>query len=208
MYCRKGKHDADKYRIKGIDVSHYQKYIDWQRVARDTSLRFVFLKATEARTMQDTTFKRNWAALGSTRLKRGAYHFFRPTLSAELQAANFVQAVTLRKGDLPPVLDVETTDGVNKNTLISKIGIWLRIVEDAYQVKPIIYANESFYNQYLATHFTNYRTWIARYSRYEPSSNWSFWQYSDWGRVDGIPEQVDINVFYGSKQQLDRICIK
>ena len=44
--------------------------------------------------------------------------FFRPTISAERQAAHFSRSVELELGDFPPVLDVEVLDGVSKKELL------------------------------------------------------------------------------------------
>jgi lysozyme len=40
---------------------------------------------------------------------RGAYHFFIGSKDGKMQAENFINKVELEPGDLPPVLDVRTT---------------------------------------------------------------------------------------------------
>ena len=45
--------------IHGIDVSHYQGQIDWDEVARDERVKFVYLKCTEGGNLQDNTYRRN-----------------------------------------------------------------------------------------------------------------------------------------------------
>ena len=37
---------------------------------------------------------------------------------------------------------------------------------------------------------------------------WHFWQHSDVGTVPGIDEDVDLNVFNGSLEELKRMTIK
>ena len=96
--------------LHGIDVSHYQKKIDWGKVAAQ-DVHFAFIKATEGETYKDSFFCENWASIKAAGIKRGAYHFFRPTLSAEMQATNFIEMTELGNGDIAPVLDVEVADG-------------------------------------------------------------------------------------------------
>ena len=44
---------------QGIDVSHYQGEIDWERVANETNIKFVYIKATEGSSHKDTLDHRN-----------------------------------------------------------------------------------------------------------------------------------------------------
>lgn len=54
----------NKYPVRGIDVSHHQGKIDWQRVQAE-DIHFVFIKATEGSSHKDAEFNRNWD--GATR---------------------------------------------------------------------------------------------------------------------------------------------
>ncbi len=197
-----------RYPVHGIDVSRYQGNVDWPVIARN--YQFVFLKATEGTTLKDRYFKQHWQRLGTLSLKRGAYHFFLPAQDATLQAKYFIRQVSLKRGDLPPVLDVEITQHLPSATLVSRIKQWMEMIEGHYGVKPLIYTNQAFYRQHLQGKLTGYPIWIARYSFVTPKStpNWHFWQYSDQGQVNGITGKVDLNVFYGSLSDLDRICLQ
>lgn len=200
-------HDAERYTVKGIDVSHYQQRIDWELLAEEKEVDFVFIKATEGVNYKDSTFQRNWLGVGKIGLKRGAYHFFKPRMSVEWQIKNFTQQVQLQKGDLPPVLDVEDIKNVSMPVLIDKVGKWLMFIEEHYQVRPILYASLDLYQHHLRDAFPDYPVWIARYNRVEPPTNlqWMFWQYSDRARVKGIPEKVDRNVFIGTIKELNAL---
>ncbi len=204
------RHEAEDYNIKGIDVSHYQKKIDWQQVGNNKALHFVFIKATEGVNYRDSTFQRNWEGAGKAALKRGAYHFFKPKASVEWQIKNFTKQVTLQKGDLPPVLDIERVGTMPKPKLIEKIGKWLMFVEEHYQVKPIIYASLDLYQKHLQAAFPEHLVWIARYHNTAPprSTQWQFWQYSDQEYIEGIDHKVDMNVFVGTAAALDKLCIQ
>ena len=53
----------DSYEVHGIDVSHFQSYIDWPSVkemkVQDITIGFAFIKATEGLGNVDRQFKRN-----------------------------------------------------------------------------------------------------------------------------------------------------
>lgn len=202
-------HDADQYKIHGIDVSHYQKVIDWKTVAKDKKVHFTFIKATEGVNYKDSTFQRNWEGAKKAGLIRGAYHFFRPNVSVEWQIKNFTQQVQLEKGDLPPVLDIEDFKNVSMPVLIERVRLWLTFIEDHYKIRPIIYSSVRVYQQSLQAAFPDYSVWIARYNKEEPpqSIDWLFWQYSDHTSMNGIAGNVDKNVFTGTLSQLKSLCL-
>ncbi len=196
-----------QYDVHGIDVSHYQREVDWDQI--ETQYAFVFLKATEGVALEDRYFRRHWQKLGQLRVKRGAYHFFLPSADAVQQANHFIRHVRLRPGDLPPVVDVEVTGKVSSREIAQGVRRWLERVERHYGVRPIVYSNASFYRQYLQHEVAGYPVWIAQYSWQTPHTQpaWHFWQYADNGRVAGIAGAVDLNVFAGSLADLDRLCV-
>jgi lysozyme len=84
-------------------------------------------------------------------------------------------------------------------------------VESHYGVKPIIYASYKFKEKYLNDSiFNTYPYWIAHYYvdsvRYE--GKWQFWQHSDVGTVPGIDNDVDLNVFNGTLEDLRALTLK
>jgi lysozyme len=209
--CNQDTSRRDDFALHGIDVSHHQSFIDWPAVASQ-DIHFAFVKATEGATMVDSIYCRNWSDMQASGIRRGAYHFFRPSVPVAMQVNNFTNWVEMDYGDLPPVLDVEVIDGASKVSLIVGIKTWLYLVELRYGVKPILYTNLKFYNRYLAGHFDNHPLWIARYNSREPTlacgREWHFWQYGNRGRLDGIKGFVDFNVFQGDSEDMDRICLK
>jgi lysozyme len=205
------------YEVHGIDVSRWQDRMDWERVGKmrvgDTKLEFCFIKATEGGFKKDREFDRNWAAARKNGLIRGAYHFFKPAHSASLQSWNFRRVVALKKGDLPPVCDIEESGGMNKADLVKNVKLWLDAVQSTYGVRPILYSNKDFYLKYFYKDpdFANYILWIANYrvnNLVMPKEvEWSFWQHSDAGNVNGTNENVDFNVFVGSSEDLQKLCL-
>jgi len=204
-----------EYSIHGIDVSKYQQMIAWDAVrsmqVKKIKLGFVFIKATEGIGNTDPQFKRNWRRSKDAGMVRGAYHFFLATKDGRMQAENFVKAVDLKTGDLPPVLDIEQTYGVSKDVIKNEVKEWLNIVQTNYNIKPIIYTNIDFYKQNLGSDFDDYPLWVAHY--YQPRQprikrDWVFWQHNDNGRVNGVVSPVDFDVFSGDSVAFSQFLIK
>ncbi len=198
----------DNYVIHGIDVSHHQDNINWGLVktmqVKNIKIGFAFIKATEGIGRVDSHFNQNWFRSKDAGMCRGAYHFFLATKSGKLQAQNFIDVVELKRGDLPPVLDVEQTYGVPIDKLRKEVKAFLQTAEQYYGVRPIIYTNVDFYKQYLDGQFDDYPLWVAHYLRQDTpriKRDWIFWQHSEGGRVNGVTYKVDFNVFNGDSTQ-------
>ena len=201
------------YPVHGFDFSHHQGDINWKELQKVQNapfpVRFVFMKASEGGDFSDTTFIRNFDRARQYGFIRGAYHFFNPNTDAARQADFFIRSVKLEPGDLPPVLDIEKV-GDNELELRKGVKTWLRLIERHYRVKPILYASYKFKERYLNDSiFNTYPYWIAHYYvdsvRYE--GEWKFWQHTDGGTLPGIREQVDLNVFNGTLDELKRMTI-
>lgn len=198
--------------LEGIDVSHYQKAVDWEKV-RAAGISFAFAKASQGTRTGDSTFDENWAGIAAAGLKRGAYEFYDPGLSPAQQASNFSGRVTLVSGDLPPVVDIETMgkSAEDKAALSTDLKTYLDHLEKAYGVKPIIYTSHAFWNAHMTADFGEYPLWIAQYDG-EPHipggwSGYTFWQYSPKGAVDGVHGEVDRNRFNGSMKELEALAV-
>ncbi|MBO4906379.1 MAG: glycoside hydrolase family 25 protein [Bacteroidaceae bacterium] len=213
----KSQHDVPPpsgFNVYGIDISHYQKHIDWDKLSNaeinNQPIRFIFIKATEGATQKDDDFQHNFEQARLHGFLRGAYHYFKPKVDAQQQAQNFIKQVELHIGDLPPVLDVEESGNLTNTELQSAILLWLTLVERQYGVKPIIYTGYKFKLQHLSTPiFDDYPYWIAHYyvHELEYTGSWDFWQYSDLGQIDGIRGDVDCNIYNGDLQQLTTLLL-
>ena len=121
------------YEVHGIDISHYQGKIDWELLTHNREaqfpIHFIFLKATEGGDHGDDTFTQNFGQARKYGFIRGAYHYFIPKTDARKQADFFIRTVQLAKGDLPPVLDVETTGKQSPQELKTAVKTWLDRVE-------------------------------------------------------------------------------
>lgn len=203
------------YSIRGIDISHHQGTIDWQQLAKaqigEQAICFVFVKATEGKSFLDENFNDNFYQAREYGFLRGAYHYFKPLVPAREQAEYFLRQAHLEEGDLPPVLDIEETGGLSAAQLRKAALEWLKRVEKAYGVPPILYTNYKFRLSYLNTpEFDRYPYWIAHYyvRSLTYKGAWKFWQHTDCGRLPGIKEKVDLNIYNGSMYDLRRLCLE
>ena len=203
------------YTIHGIDVSRHQAAIDWDDVSamqdKNIKIGFTFIKATEGLSNVDVSYRRNWFEAKEAQIPRGAYHFFICSKSGKAQAENFIQTVTLEKGDMPPVLDIEQTNGASAEDIQQRAKDWLVMIEKQYKVKPLIYTNVDFYQNFLAGKFDDYPLWVAHYlvqDKPRIKRQWLFWQYNETGRVNGIDAYVDFNAFNGDSTDFKKLLVK
>lgn len=194
--------------IYGIDVSKWQGTIDWEAVAAD-GVRFAFIRVSDGLNYFDGQYARNWEAAKANGILRGTYQFFRGNLDPIAQADLLLENMNgLEPGDLPPVIDVESTDDQTPETLSANIRAWIDRVEGALGVKPIIYTGRYFWNGNVQTEdFADYPLWIPNWGVNCPNlpnawDGWAFWQTSATGSVAGISGNVDENLFDGSIDEL------
>lgn len=182
----------------GIDVSHHQHEIDWSLVARD-DVDFVYIKATEGATYKDPRYDENMKGAINVGLPVGAYHFFRMTSGAEEQFNNFKSALSGYNFKLVPMIDVETSDGRPVKELQDSLDVFIKLIKSEYGCAPIIYGTQRSYNTFCAPKYNRYHLYIGRYSNYPPEiigkGTYTIWQYTETGRVEGIPMPVDRSLF-------------
>ena len=208
-------------RAQGIDVSRFQKTIDWPSVA-GAGIRFAFVQASRGSGTDctvkphqcgaDPYFAANRAAAEAAGIRVGAYHraFASGGTVADARAdavaeSNvFLAAVgSLHAGELVPVLDVETPfTGMTATTLRTWVRVFVKRAKNRLGRKPMIYTNSSSWS---ATGNTaefakaKYPLWVADWDVSRPSvpaHNWarhgySVWQYTSSGSVPGISGKVD-----------------
>lgn len=181
----------------GIDVSSYQKDIDWSATAKDKNIKFVYVKATEGATYRSRHYQYNIENARQYGIHVGAYHFFRPNVPVEKQFRNFTSVVKKEDQDLIPLIDVEVRgNNLTVKALVDSVLAFADKLEDYYGCKPMIYTGHAFYNSYLSGKIPGYPLFIARYSKVEPrltgGANWVLWQFSEKGVIAGIDHAVDL----------------
>lgn len=187
---------------EGLDVSHYQGRIDWERVGREGGVSYVYCKATEGANYFDDTHTYNITMAHKYGLKVGSYHYYRPTVNISLQLANLTKHVKAEEQDLVPMIDIEEDRGVTESQFIADLTEFIHKVERHYGRKPLLYSGEYFYNRHFQGLFPDYEWMIARYSTSQPTlkdgKKYLMWQYSDKGRIPGINGMVDRSRIMGN----------
>ena len=196
--------DRSRYPIAGIDVSSHNGDIDFDRV-RDDDYQFVFIKASEGKTHQDTAFARNYDGARQAGLKVGAYHFFRKNRTGEEQAANFLGVIKGKQLDLPLVIDLEDDWGngatTSHDTAVERLLDMIAILKGkGYSV--MIYTNNDGYNKYYKDMLGDCDLWLCSFTSPDLLDlPHLIQQYSHEGQVDGVEREVDLNVFRGSSSE-------
>lgn len=209
------KLEAEKYEIRGVDVSEYQGDIDWKTLSSQY-IDFAFIKATEGSSYKDPYFTKNYEQLNKTNLLLGAYHFFSFDSSGEEQAENYIETVGTVEEDkiILPIVDFEfygdkEKNLPNKEDAQRKLQELLNKMEEKYKIKPLIYATKKTYDIYLKDNFTDYDIWIRNIltePSLEENRKWTFWQYTGRARLKGYNGKekfIDLNVFNGSKEDFE-----
>ena len=180
----------------GIDVSSYQKDIDWRATARDKKIKFVYVKATEGATYTSRHYTYNMENARKHGIKVGSYHFLRTGSRIKDQFENFKRSAKKSDQDLIPLIDVETRQGWTAQQLRDSVKMFADLVEEYYGCRPMIYTSSSFFNNLLGAAIADYPLFIARYATSEPQlscgAKWTLWQFSEKGRISGIDHPVDL----------------
>ena len=196
--------------LNGIDISGWQSGIDVTSVDAD----FVIVKATGGTSFVNPDFRRQIdQAIASGKLV-GCYHFAGDNNpgSWEEEAAHFLSTVSDYVGRAVMVLDWEADA---TEWPVSWAENWLQRVADSTGSTPWFYSYSSYINSHDCSSIARFPLWIAAYyAGYEPmgyqddpplfggTGAWSdkvCYQYSSTGDVGGYDGRLDINKFYGSR---------
>ncbi len=203
-------YEKDGKRAKtGVDVSTYQKEIDWPAAAADgidfAMLRLGYRGYTEGGLFMDQTFEANLRGALDAGLDVGVYFFSQAITpeEAEAEAAFVLNAVEGYTIAYPIAFDWEPispgngarTENLDNDTLTRCADAFCAKVREAgYQ--PAVYFNQSLgYLRYDLRELTEHSLWLAEYDT-TPDFYYHFdlWQYTHTGRVAGIQGDVDIDL--------------
>ena len=206
-------HEAhpQQWEVFGVDVSSYQGTVDWSVLAGQ-GVDFAFIKATEGSLLQDKQFADNWSGALAAGVRPGAYHFLSYDSPGQTQADNFISAVPVTEGALPPVVDIEfygpyLEQPPDKAHVQSILDPLLEALEAHYGVKPILYVTYRSYYSYLTdAKYAGYPIWCSSPTIFPLVPRWDFWQYSHAARLEGYTGAqplIDLNVFRGSREEFE-----
>ena len=188
----------------GIDVSHWQGYIDYSEVRR-SGIEVVYIKASQGTNIKDAYFDINYENAKANGLKVGFYHFLTATNTeeAEQEARFFASVISGKTPDCKLVMDYETFGGIGVQESNEIAQVFLETTRRLTNKDIIIYSDlsnsQSRFSSELAE---NYELWLAYYSGEERlreiETRWNNYiglQYSDRGRINGISGAVDLDRF-------------
>lgn len=189
---------------KGIDVSNWQRYIDYSEVKR-SGIEVVYIKASQGTNIKDAYFEINYENAKANGLKVGFYHFLTATNTgeAEQEARFFASVISGKTPDCKLVMDYEVFGGVSIEESNEIAKVFLETTKRLTNKDIIIYSDlsnsQSRFSSELAQ---NYELWLAYYSGEERlrgiETRWNNYiglQYSDRGRINGISGAVDLDRF-------------
>jgi lysozyme len=197
-------------KVYGIDVSYYQGTINWASV-KAAGKQFAIIRVSDGTGFMDPKFVTNWKGAKAAGLAVGAYQFFRPGQDATAQAdlmVNQLNAVGFGAGDIPPVIDVESSDGVSASNIAARVNVWLQRVKSRTGRLPALYTAPGYWSGIgNPTPSPLPYLWDAHWGVSCPTlpPAWGrlrFWQYSSTGKVSGISGNVDLDIYNGTLAEL------
>ena len=192
----------DHEKTWGLDISHYQEVYDWSKL-KEHEVGFIFVKATEGTTMQDSKYIEYYNKAKELKIPVGSYHFFTYMTSGKTQAKNFLSFAKFQRGDLPLVLDAEFAKKMPKTeSVVKELNDFVMAIYSKTKTYPIIYCPYNYYIKYVKGNLpSKCKLWIVDY-RGRPNCDWTFWQTTEKYRAHGIKGYVDFNQFNGTKKDL------
>lgn len=205
--------------LSGIDVSHHNGDIDFERV-REAGYHFVFLKVTQDNDFLDPMFATNLARARSAGLAAGGYHFFDYTLDGREQADHFLDRLEATSGledTLPPVVDVECWPPIGASIHAVSAARLRDLVDRIWERTgrlPIIYTSVLMWEEVVgnAEGFSDLPLWAACWDCAPPPSiaegwgDWTFWQ-TGIDRIKGVGS-LDGNYFSGTVDDLAALRLR
>lgn len=201
--------------LDGIDISNWQKGLNIKKVDAD----FIIIKASEGVGYKDPCFEAWAKQLSEMGKPFGIYHFATGRTSGAEEAFYFWKIVQKYNGKAVFILDWEA------RALKQGVSYAKAFLDNFYKVsgkRCLIYMSQSVTNSYNWEKVAKtYKLWVAGYpypdkptKYYHPKqySNLGAWdkavmrQYSSHGSVEGYGARLDVNCFYGSKTDWDKLA--
>ena len=200
----------------GVDSASWQHPfgapVNWQAAAA-SGQSYAFIKATEGTGPANRYYESDVADARAAGMLIGSYHKARPAMEPAQQAHAFADRLQSVGGpQLPPVLDLEVDEGLDAGELTDWTQVFLDTLQERTGRTPIIYTYRYFWVDWMdnTTRFAEYPLWLAEYGVSEPTlpmiggwSEWLFWQRSETGDVPGFTDNVDLNVFASTRDDLN-----
>lgn len=199
----------DEDALFGIDVSKWNKEIDWESV-KAAGVDFVIIRcgyrgSKTGALVEDPYFKKNVEGAEAAGLKVGIYFFTQATTEIEAveEASMALMLCRNYKLALPIFIDTEgaggngRADGLGVETRTAVCEAFCRTIDNS-GFNAGVYASKNWFTNNLSTeNLSDYTIWLAQYSRAATyDGRYDLWQYTSAGTIDGIETRVDLNMCY------------
>ncbi|MEG1728207.1 MAG: glycoside hydrolase family 25 protein [Bacteroidaceae bacterium] len=196
---------------EGIDISRHQKTINWKLVSKNKNIQFIYMKASEGLRLKDPKYAYNLQQAHKYGFKVGSYHYLSMGKPVKPQFHNFIAAMGHHTQDLKPMVDIEAFSRYPKRAVRDSLRKFVQLLRVHFRTSPVIYASQKAYNRYLAIpEFNRLFLYIAKYTEGEPQikgANYTLWQYTENGQIEGIPKRVDL-VRFRKGRSIKNILLK
>lgn len=195
--------------VLGIDVSKWQKEIDWDKVKNEgvdfAIIRCGYRGSVTGSLVEDPYFEQNIKGARAAGIKVGVYFFTQAVNEVEAveEASMVISLVRDYELQYPVFIDTEgaggngRADSLNVEERTAVCEAFCTTVKNA-GLEAGVYASRNWYNNKLtASTLESYAIWLAEY-RSVPlyQGYYQMWQYTSKGKINGINGNVDLNVSY------------
>lgn len=200
---------VSKTGVLGIDVSKWQKEIDWDKVKNEgvdfAIIRCGYRGSVTGSLVEDPYFEQNIKGAQAAGIKVGVYFFTQAVNEVEAveEASMVISLVRDYELQYPVFIDTEgaggngRADSLNVEERTAVCEAFCTTVKNA-GLEAGVYASRNWYNNKLtANTLESYAIWLAEY-RSVPlyQGYYQMWQYTSKGKINGINGNVDLNVSY------------
>lgn len=190
--------------IKGIDISHWQKNVDFETLKKVDEVDFCILKAggSDKGCYVDSTFYSRYEECKKHGINVGAYYFVGPKCDSDIDGAadaiRFLNIISNLQFEYPIYIDFEAPPATDREGNTDACIAFCRVCEqEEYYVG--IYASDisGFKDRLNIARLAPFDKWVARYGKQpEFVQKYGIWQCSSKGIFAGISGNVDCDVSF------------
>lgn len=191
--------------IKGIDISTYQRNVDFKKL-KAAGVNFVILRAGYGNALAypnqyDDMFESHYKNAKAAGLNVGAYwYLYATTVSgAQQEAKSFLKALKGKKFEYPVYIDLEERSQFNtgRTNCSNMVRAFCDILENAGYWSGL-YISRSPLQNYITPEVANrYSLWVAEYAnKCNYNGQVDIWQYTSSARYNGFNGNLDGDYSY------------
>jgi lysozyme len=185
----------------GIDVSHWQGNINWEKV-KASGIKFAIIKAggSDDGFYTDSKWEANYKGAKAHGIAVGAYYFAGPKCvtadAGKADAKRFIKLLKSKKLEYPVYFDCEVQPASKRSgTTKAAIAFCKELEKAGYYAGIYASTYSGFQDRLDDSKLTSFAHWVAQYaSKCSYKGDYGIWQYSSSGKVPGISGNVDMDL--------------